>query len=351
MKRAIPKIILLAVFILGLAGWIISLSENPTRPYAAVLVNFTFFVPLAAGLVVWPSIVIASNGNWMGKTERTARAAVVFSVPSVVVLAILWISSHVWAPWVKVNAGHDMWLNNTFLFVRDLVLLILFWILAVYSLKGRDLTHAKFIAGLLSFFYCVVFTFLGFDLVMALQPDWRSNLFGAYFFISGLYIAITAWTFLSLIYKSYDESKIMDLGKLILAFCLMTTYMMYSQLLPLWYENIPDQTIFIRKRTNFSPWSTISLIVSVTVYVSPLVLLFTKWAKKTPWFLALVSIVLLSGLWMERWWLVSVQFESTALFGLPEIVTILLFAGLFGFGYEWFYRSNYLSYLEKADNG
>lgn len=351
MKRGFLKIILLIVLLAGLAGWIFSYAEDSPRALISLLVNFTFFVPLAAGLVVWPAAVIASNGNWMGGTERVAKTAVVFSVPSIIILIVLWITSHNWAPWVKDNGDHGMWLNNTFLFIRDLVLLILFWAAAVVFIRKRAMGQGKLWAGILSFTYCIVFTFLGYDLVMALEPSWRSNLFGAYFFISGLYIAITGWTLLSILYKNFDKSKIMDMGKLIVTFCLMTTYMMYSQLLPFWYENIPEETKYIVPRTNFFPWAVISLIISVIVYFSPLVLLLTRWSKRTPWVIGLVSFIVLSGLWIERWWLVSVKFNPAGSFGLPEIVTLLLFLGLFGLSYDWFYSSKYLRDLEKAGNG
>ncbi|HEX2926541.1 MAG TPA: hypothetical protein VHP38_09850 [Ruminiclostridium sp.] len=351
MKKGNIETILSVVLVIGLIAWIYSLFTYPVRASIALLTNFTFFISLAGGMVVWPAIVTASNGKWMGGTEKVAKAAVIFAVPSVIILIVLWIGSPQWAPWIKDNAGHTMWLNKTFLFVRELILIALFWAAAVVFIIKRGKGEGKLWAGLLSFIYCVVFTFIGFDLVMALEPDWRSNLFGAYFFISGLYIAVAGWALLSLIYHNYDESKLKDMAKLILTFCLMTTYMMYSQLLPLWYENIPEQTKFIIQRTNYGSWALISLIVSIVVYVSPLVLLFTEWAKKTPWFLGTVSLIVLAGMWIERWWLAAAQFESTASFGVPEAGTILLFLGLFGLGYDWFYSSKYLSTLEKTNNG
>lgn len=345
------RIILLVILVLGLAGWIFSLFENSFRASLALLVNFAYFVPLSAALTVWPAVIIASNGNWMGGTEKVAKAAIAFSVPSMVALILLWITSHNWAPWIKDDGGHSMWLNNTFLFIREILLLAAFWAAAIIFIKKRALGTGKLWAGILSFTYCVVFTFMGFDLIMALEPHWRSNLFGAYFFISGLYIAIAAWALLSLLYRNYDKSKIWDMGKLIVTFCLMTTYMMYSQLLPFWYENLPNETSFIIPRTNFSPWAQISLIIAVIIYVSPLVLLLTKWSKRTPWFLALVSLLILAAMWMERWWLVSVKFNRSASFGLAEIAALLLFLGTFGLIYDWFYSSKYLRDTERSANG
>ena len=42
--------------------------------------------------------------------------------------------------------------------------------------------------------YAFILTLLAFDLVMALDPHWFSSLFGGYFFVSGMYAAVAAWT-------------------------------------------------------------------------------------------------------------------------------------------------------------
>ena len=84
---------------------------------------------------------------------------------------------------------------------------------------------------------------------MALDPHWYSLLFGGYFFISGMYIAVAAWVAPS---ATVDDRStpdhLHDLGKLVVAFSLLTTYMMYSQLLPIWYENLPEEIRFLVPR-------------------------------------------------------------------------------------------------------
>ena len=45
-----------------------------------------------------------------------------------------------------------------------------------------------------------------------------------------------------------DADRRHDLGKLIVAFSLLTTYMMFSQLIVIWYENLPDEVRFVIPR-------------------------------------------------------------------------------------------------------
>ena len=45
------------------------------------------------------------------------------------------------------------------------------------------------------------------------------------------------------------------------------------------------------------------------MYLGPLVLLLTEWSKKNRFFLGAVSVLLLIGLWFERWWMVAPTFS------------------------------------------
>ena len=38
--------------------------------------------------------------------------------------------------------------------------------------------------------YPIIYTFMAFDLIMALDPFWYSSLFGGYFFVSTLYLGL-----------------------------------------------------------------------------------------------------------------------------------------------------------------
>lgn len=261
--------VLIAVLMI-IAGYFLLSGGDSHRIWRSILINFLFFTPAAGGMVVWPAIVIASNGKWMGSLERFCWTGLSFSIPSIIVLIILWMGSHQWAPWIDSPKG---WLDNTFLFSRNLVLLVIFWIFAFIFLKNRKKRNKVVLAAWLILIYAVVFSVEGFDFVMALEPKWYSMMAGGYFFISGLYIAAAAWAFLTAIMeRTPDKDGLQDIGKLVITFCMLTSYLMFSQLLPIWYENLPDETVFLISRMNLA-WKGISYLLLIIIYLGPVIFL------------------------------------------------------------------------------
>lgn len=308
-----------AVLVAGLAGWGHALSADAPRAWRSLLVNFCFFGSMSAGMVAWSAIVVVAQGRWMRDLERTALAGLAFAPVTVAALVALWLSSAQWAPWVTAkNLPQGVWLSKDFVFLRDLGALAGLWIVAMVYWRLRRRGRGMMWAGPVVVAYCGVFSLLGFDLVMALQPRWYSTLFGGYFFVSGAYIALAAWTFISA-WQRRPAQQLHDLGKLVVAFSMLTTYMMFSQLLPIWYENLPQEVPYVVQRKNVAAWSGVSLVLLATVYLGPLVLLLTRWAKRTPQFLGAVTLVVLAGMWVERWWLVAPDFTGSVHLGLAEL--------------------------------
>ncbi len=321
------------VFVSGFTGWILLIFPDPARAWRAFLINFIFFTPLAAGMVTWPAVVFSARGRWMGPAQRPAMTGLDFAPFSLLAFIALWVAGSYWAPWFQSkNPYQVVWLNPTFLFTRDFLALLLFWILAWRFKRRQETDRPGKLAPWIVVVYCAVFSLLGFDLVMALDPQWFSSLFGGYFFISGMYIAVAGWTFLAVRQPEVSVGQFRDLGKLIVTFSLLTTYLMFSQLIPIWYENLPAEVRFVVPRMNFRQWQWISIALLGVIYLGPLVFLLTRWSKKTPRFLRAVALAVLIGMWVERWWLVVPTFHRQIIFGLPEITITAAFLAAFAFG-------------------
>jgi hypothetical protein len=319
------------IFVLGVAGWLwFVFYGDPSRAWRVLLVNFIFFTPLATGLIVWPAVVIASQGVWAKPIERVAFSSLPFAFISIASFIVLWIGHPHWAVWANVsNLPQGFWLNNKFVFIRDISALVIIWIMcSAFVTRARKSASAK-LAGWLMFTYAVVFTLLSFDMVMALDPHWFSTLFGGYFFVSGMYAALAVWTVLSILSGSAAIEHRHDLAKLIVAVSLLTTYLMFSQLLPIWYEDLSAEVRFIIPRLTISQWRYISVILVVTIYLGPLVLLLTTWSKRSPVFLTIVSLLMLAGLWVERWWEVTPALGGKLTFGLTELSITAAFTASF----------------------
>lgn len=331
--RAALGLVCALLFLLGVAGWLLLLWQGDAdRAWRAMLINFLFFSALASGMVVWPAVVVASRGTWAGPANRTALAGIAFAPVSILAFVALWIGRAHWAAWMREPELHNRaWLNAPFLFGRDLAALLILWALAAWFVRAGLRERPKRLAGWVIFTYCMVWTLLGFDLVMALDPHWTSTLFGGYFFVSGMYIALVAWTLTVLIRQPDDTRRIHDLGKLIVAFSLLTAYMMYSQLLPQWYENFRHEVHNVTPRLNASEWRPVSMGLLATVYLGPLVLLLARRAKKTPAYLGAITVLLLAGMWVERWWLVTPMLHGPRTLGVTEAtITVAMLAALIG---------------------
>ncbi len=300
-------------------GWCLG-AGDADRAWRALLVNFVYFTPLAAGVATWPAVVMLSRGGWLGPARRAALAAVAFAPVSLVAYLALCLGVSHWAPWLHARElPNRAWLNAPFLLVRNGVALGVFWALAWwFAARARTGRPVRLgIAVILA--YATAFSLLGFDLVMALDPFWYSSLFGGYFFMSGMYGGMAAWTLAVLVRRmGATPDRLHDLGNLLLAFSLITTYLMFSQLLPIWYENLPQETRQVAPRLNFAAWQPVGVGLLATFYLGPLVLLLTRWSKRTGWFLGAVAGLVLASHWVERWWLVAPTTGGPASPGLAD---------------------------------
>jgi hypothetical protein len=159
---------------------------------------------------------------------------------------------------------------------------------------------------------------------MGLDPYWYSAVFGIYFFVSGVYIASAGWAFLTAMAdpKATPDQRD-DQAKLMVAFCLLTTYMMYAQLLPIWYENMPKETRALVPRLNWvMNWPAISIVLLVLFYLGPLVLFLPKRGKQSRPYVAMVAALVLIAMWLERWWLVMPTLHQPLAFTPAELTGV-----------------------------
>jgi hypothetical protein len=331
-RRYLPRI-LIAIILMASVAWIASgIWVNTHRAWAMLLTDFLFLSCLSAGLVVWPAIVLVSRGRWMGSTQQTALAGIVLLPVCVLILIVLFLGSSYWAPWFGQHLPNSWWLNARSLFTRDIISLLTFCGLAWWFVRAMKRgRQPKRLAAWLIFVYTIVFSILGIDLAMALSPHWYSPVFGIYFFISGLYIAVVAWLFISAAIDTRAKpSQLQDQSSLVITFNLLTAYLMYCQLLPIWYENMPDETQYLVPRMNWvTHWPGISIILLAVVYLGPLVLLMRTSARRSAPYTRVVAALILIGLWLERWWLVMPSLNEPLTFGPSDIVGVVaLVAGL-----------------------
>lgn len=323
-----PKafVIALTLTALGFAAWLVLARDDPRRAYAALLAGFSFFLPIMAGLITWSAVVQVSHGQWMGSLERTALSGLGFAIPSLALLMILWVGGRYWAPWYADSFSQAAWFMPGFVFGRTFFILALFWILCAWYASRRLKSEGRLSGAWLILAYCMAMSLYGFDFILGLVPPWPNAVFGVYFFVSGMYGAATVWALVAAV-SSADVHQRHDLGKLVYAFCMLTAYLMFAQLLTIWYENLPSETTALVLRFNLLPWSGVSLALLAVIYIGPIGYLLPRRCKRSRPLLGGFSVLILAGLWVERMWLVlpSMGYSNAA---PGDFAVLVLLAGI-----------------------
>ncbi len=341
MSRSFRLTFWASLTVIGFLCWVLVVWNNPQRAWVALLAGLTFFLPLSSGLFIWSAIVKASNGSWPGKLERIPLASLGCAIPVTVALIALWIWNSYWEPWSGQKLPQGNWFTVAFVMGRDLTALCGFWILAFFYYKKRIVSNARSLTGWLLILYSVTISIIGFDLIMGLYPSWSSTVFGLYVIVTALYGSAAVWAVITIAggissvsqndkkhtFQFHDRGRLHDISKLIYTFAIMSAYLMFCQLLPLWYENIPHETSFLIPRMNFGPWSMVSAGLLFTIYIGPIVFMLPRNVKRTPLPLAICCIIILGGLWLERLWLVLPSYSINKL-SLSDFGVLLIFIGL-----------------------
>jgi hypothetical protein len=376
--------------LLGIVLFLVVLrGEGADRAWQAFHVNWLFFTGLAGGSVALTAVHKIAKAKWSGLIIRFSQAAVGFLPVSLVGLALIFTLGYqpIYGPMEEqlhgLAHGKALWLSHPVMFGRLAVVLgLLCWVAwaliradmvpdlflardrvdatrrARYhamtvgfdgSQAARDRQQARIhrLAGLFAPIYALGFTLIAFDMIMALQPHWFSNLLGAFYFMASF---LGAHTLLALM-MLYGEKEIgihdlispkqrHDLGKLCFGFTVFWAYLMWSQFLVIWYGNLPEETGFVFSRL-WGPWRPVGTAVFLGMFVIPFAGLIGVAPKKTRLSLGLFASISLVALWLERYLLVtpSITAEHGPVFGLPELAPLLAFLGLFLLAYGLFART------------
>ncbi len=371
----------LAVVGLGLFAFLLT-GDDPGRAWRMFLINFLYFTGIAMGGILFAAIQKATKARWAGSIIRFAEAGVAFLPISLICFLVIFLGRDHLFPWIEhPTPARGQWLTVSWVFWRDLVaLLVLFGVAAafvrnnlkpdLYQLKEhvsgwRRTVYDRVLGGYsgtaeeeaavdrrlsilapaMILVYAYMLTVIAFDLVMSLAPYWLSNLFGAFFFMGAFLTGLTMLGVLTVYWRGklgltaiITPHQFHDLGKLVFGFSVFWAYLMYSQLLVIWYGNLREETSFVFFRL-WGEWQPIAIVVGLMVFLIPFWGLIWVKAKITPVTFTLFVIISLLGVWLERYLLVQPSLIETPVFGLPEVGVSVGFLGLFLLAHGLFART------------
>jgi hypothetical protein len=372
---------ILAAVGLGLFAWALFQGQT-ARAWQLFHVAWLYFTGLAGGAVAIVAVHKVTHAKWSGLILRYAGAAVAFFPISFLGFLLIFTVGydHIFPDFHGLGHGKELWLSYPWMFTRLFIglggLFLLGWKLvrtdmipdvfdarAVVSdaragtyermaegyddsdeAQARVKTLVHRLAPAYVVVYAVVFSMVAFDMIMALQPHWFSNLLGGFYFMGsflGGHMLLVYLTFFGAAatgtwaYVSGHQRH--DLGKLCFGFSVFWAYLMWSQFLVIWYGNLPEETGFVFARL-WGPWRPVGTAVFLGMFIIPFFGLLGVAPKKFPPTLGLFAAVSLLALFLERYLLVlpSVTLEHGPVFGMPEIGPLALLLGMFLLGYGVF---------------
>lgn len=339
------------------------LHQLQNRPWAALYVAAFFFMMIALGTLVFYAIQRAAQAGWSPLLFRVMEGITAYLVPGgIIVFVILvcsvlhmnhlfvWMDSEVVAndELLKGKAGY---LNPVFFLIRA-VFFLGGWIL--YRELSRKFSLAQDnasddsnfkknfrISAAFLVFYLVTESMMSWDWIMSVDPHWFSTLFGWYVFASMFVSGITVISMVAIYLKSrgyleqVNDSHIHDLAKFMFGISIFWTYLWFSQFMLIWYSNIPEEvTYFV---TRIADYKLPFFGMVVMNFVFPFLILMNSDFKRINWFVIMAGIVILAGHYIDIFNMVMPSTVGNQWFiGIPEIGSILFFAGLFIF---WVFRA------------
>jgi hypothetical protein len=371
-ERALPvqapmgvRALLGLLMAIGLVTFASEVKSDPTQAYAAFLINYFVFLGFPLGGLLFVSIHYLTGSIWSVTVRRVAESftaylpvafltflVIAFGIPFFAPSGVSQI--YVWAGPEGMQVGHEGfltlnkggWLSPHFWVVRGFIYFAIWsffaWRLVRPSLR-QDVEKgdtAKW-GGRLGAAYIVLFglsiTMAGFDLLMSLAPTWFSTMFGVYCFAGIWQSSIAAVAVVTILLRRQGalngivtRAHYHDLGKLLIGFSIFWTYIAVSQLMLIWYGNLPDEISWYRPRL-FTGWGSVGIVVGVLRFAVPFFVLLHQKMKENEIVLLTVSIGVLLGQWLDLYWVVLPSLApERVVFGWPEIGITLGFLGIFG---------------------
>ena len=87
------------------------------------------------------------------------------------------------------------------------------------------------------------------------------------------------------------SSRYHDLAKLTFAVCALWTYLIFSQILVIWFADLPEETPYLIMRMQSVEWGWMFWVLFVLMFIIPFFGLMSRTACNSIWFSRLIAVV------------------------------------------------------------
>jgi hypothetical protein len=188
-------------------------------------------------------------------------------------------------------------------------------------------------------------TLVAYQLIMSLDPNWFSTIFGGYYF-AGSAICVMAMTILvcqilqsqGYLKRSINVEHYHDLSKFQFAFTFFWGYLAFSQFMLQWYSSQPEELTWFSKRgcstalmhsETFGTWAIVSMCLLFGKLLIPFGGLLSRHVKRAPAGRIFFALWILAFQYVDMYWCVMPELDGGFHFGLPEVAAFVGVGGLF----------------------
>ena len=290
-----------------------------TIPVVALL-----FCPVAASLFVAGEQNTESPFWWSDATYHTLTAEEIATAKDMPVTAA-----------EEFKEKTEFYLNSWSFIARTGVILLIMGVLAYFTNKwGRDaedndnpqaISKLRGLAGPGVILWVLTMTVLATDWVMSVEPVWASSMFPV---IYGMNMFLTTFALGVLVFYSLNlgDRKVLsvvkdkfriDMGTLILAFTMLWAYSSFSQYMLIWAGNLPEESIYYRKRGDHG-WQYLAYFLMAFHWLVPFVVLLFREVKTNPKVMRWVCLALLSVCVADViWWISPAVYHPASTLHVP----------------------------------
>jgi molybdopterin-containing oxidoreductase family membrane subunit len=393
--------LLLLVWTIGYTVWtgIGVWNINKSVMWGWDITNFVFWVGIGHAGTLISAILLLFRQKWRMSINRSAEAMTIFAVMCAAIFPVF----HMGRVWVGYwalplpNSFGSLWANfqspllwDVFAISTYFSVSLLFWYLGLipdiatirdktktklsrfwyrfFSMgwTGSTRTWARYevvsliLAGLSTPLVLSVHTIVSTDFATSLVPGWHTTIFPPYFVAGAIFYGFgMVLTLLIVVRKVMNYENYITIGHLeAMAKVVMLTGTMVgmayiTEFFVAWYSGMEyEQYAFANRMSGPYWWAYWSMMFCNLV--SPQVFWF-RWARTTPWFIFMISIVVNVGMWFERFVIIVTSLHrdylpSSWVMYTASWTEIGIFLGTFGLFFTCFFLfSKYLPVINMSE--
>ena len=336
--------------------------HEQARFWGSLLQNSVYFLLVTNAVMFFICATTLAWGGWQMSFRRVSEAIstvvpVLGVISGVIMLVLVFGGNHViyqWADPEIVKHSEVLEKKSAFLskgfFTGWTILTITLWSLIGYKIRrlsrstdnkplsveeGKKYiwTNTVWAAIFLVVFALTVMSTVPWLWLMSIDARWYSTMYSWYTFASTFVpgLALIALFIIYLKNRGYleltNEEHLHDLGKFMFAFSVFWTYLWFSQYMLIWYSNQPEETIYFKPRVQ-GPYRGIFFLNLIINFLTPLLLLMKRGAKRNYATMTFMCVLLLFGHWLDFFQMVFPGVMKDPVTGQTHVPMILYDFGI-----------------------